>query len=319
MNFNFGEVLTRAWQITWKYKVLWIFGILAGCTNGGGGGSGGGNSGYRYGPSDSNLPPEMKRFFHEMENFVGWVEDNLWIFIAIMVLIFLVVMAVSIFLGTIGRIGLIKGSYEAEQGAEKLVFGELFSTSMPYFWRVFGLSFLVGLAFLILLMPIILVGFLSAGVGFMCLLPLLCLLIPVGIAVSIIIEQANRAIILEDLSIFDGLKRGWEIAKSNVGPILVMALILFGIGLVVGIVIALPIFLIVFPSVFAFAIGEGQSLTPLYTAGICFCLYIPVAWLLNGVLTTFTQSAWTLTYMRLTQDSDSQETPETPALVEPNA
>lgn len=320
MNFNFGEVLTRAWQITWKYKVLWIFGILAGCTNGGGGGGGGGgNSGYRVGPSDSELPPEMKRFFYSMENFVGWVEDNLWLFIAIMVLIFLVVIIFSIFLGTIGRISLIIGSYEAEQGAEKLVFGELFSTSMPYFWRVFGLSFLVGLAFLILLLPIILVGVLSAGVGFLCLLPLLCLLIPVGIAVGIIIEQANRAIVLEDLSMFDGLKRGWEVARSNVGSIIVMALILFGIGLVLGIVIALPIFLIVFPSVFTFAMGEGQSFTPLYIAGACFCLYIPVAWLLNGVLTTFTQSAWTLTYLRLTQDSEPPEDSETPVTLEPNA
>jgi hypothetical protein len=29
MNFNFGEVLTRAWQIIWKHKVLWIFGVFA--------------------------------------------------------------------------------------------------------------------------------------------------------------------------------------------------------------------------------------------------------------------------------------------------
>ncbi len=41
MNFNFSEVLTRAWQIIWKHKVLWIFGILAGCGQGGGGSSGG--------------------------------------------------------------------------------------------------------------------------------------------------------------------------------------------------------------------------------------------------------------------------------------
>ena len=145
---------------------------------------------------------------------------------------FLLLIVVSIFLGTIGRIGLIKGSYEAEQGAESLAFGELFSTSMPYFWRVFGLSFLIGLAFLLLFIPIILIGVLSAGVGFLCLLPLICLLIPVGIAVGIIIEQANRAIVLEDLGIFDGLKRGWEIARSNIGPIIIMALILFGISLV---------------------------------------------------------------------------------------
>ena len=317
MNFNFGEVLTRAWQITWKYKVLWIFGILAGCTNGGGGGSGGGgNSGYSMGQSDQNLPPELKQFSHQMENFVDWVADNLWLFIAIIVLVILVLMVISIFLGTIGRIGLIKGSYEAEQGAEKLVFGELFSTSIPYFWRVFGLSFLIGLAFLLIFVPFSLIGVFTAGIGFICLLPLICLLIPVGIVVGIVIEQANRAIVLENLSMFDGLKRGWEVAKSNVGPILVMALILFGIGLVLGIVIALPIFLIVFPTIFAFAMGRGQSFTPLYIAGACCCLYIPVAWLLNGIVTTFTQSAWTLTYMRLTQNP---ETPETPVFAEPDA
>ena len=187
---------------------------------------------------------------------------------------------------------------------------------MPYFWRVFGLSFLIGLAFLVLFIPIVLVGVLSAGVGFLCLLPLICILIPVAIGVNIVIEQANRAIVLEDLGIVDGLKRGWEIARSNIGPILIMALILFGISLVLGIVIALPIFIIVIPTIFAFAMGEGQSFTPLYLALACICLYAPVSWLLNGILTTFTQSAWTLTYLRLTQKPESSEAP---VFAEPNA
>lgn len=317
MNFNFGEVLTRAWQITWKFKVLWIFGILAGCTNGGGGGGGGGggNTGYSNGPSDFNIPPELQRFIYQMENFANWVEDNLWIFI-IIGLVFLLLIVISVFLGTIGRIGLIKGSYAAEQGTESLAFGELFSTSMPYFWRVFGLSFLLGLAVFLLIIPLVLIGVLSAGVGFLCLLPLICLFIPVGFAVGILIEQANRAIVLENLGIFAGLKRSWEIARSNVWPLLIMGLILFGITLVAGIIIALPIFIVVFPTIFAFAMGEGQSFTPLYYALACICLYAPVSWVLNGILTTFSQSAWTLTYLRLTQKS---ETPETPIFVEPNA
>lgn len=315
MNFNFGEVLTRAWQITRKYKVLWIFGILAGCTNGGGGGGGGGNTGYSTGPSDFDVPPEIRRFILLMEDFAAWVEDNLWIFIVIG-LVVLVLILISIFLGTIGRIGLIKGSYQAEMGAERLAFGELFSTSMPYFWRVFGLTFLIGLAFLLLFIPLILLGVLTAGVAFLCFLPLICLLIPVGFAVGIIIEQANRAIVLEDLSLFDGLKRGWEIAKSNIGPLIVMGLILFGITLLLGIVIALPVFIVVFPTIFAFAIGEGRSFTPLYIALAFICLYAPVSLVLNGILTTFTQSAWTLTYLRLTQ---KPETPEAPVFAEPNA
>jgi hypothetical protein len=62
--------------------------------------------------------------------------------------------------------------------------------------------------------------------------------------------------------------------------------------------------------------GEGRSFTPLYIALACICLYVPVSWVLNGVVTTFSQSAWTLTYMRLTQKSEFQETP---VLVEPDA
>jgi len=316
MNFNFGEVLTRALQITWKYKVLWIFGILAGCTNGGGGGgSGRVNTGSSTGPSDFDVPPELQRFIYQMESFADWAVDNWWIFIVIGLAVLLLIV-VSIFLGTIGRIGLIKGSYQAEMGAEKLAFGELFNTSMPYFWRVFGLSFLIGLVFVVLIVPLVLIGVFTAGVGFLCLLPLICILIPVSWAVGVIVEQSNRAIVLEDLSLFDGLKRGWEISKSNIGPLIVMALILFGITLVLGIIIALPIFIIVFPTIFAFAMGEGQSFTPLYIALAGICLYAPISWVLNGILTTFTQSAWTLTYLRLTQ---KPEAPETPVFAEPNA
>ena len=318
MTINFGEVLTRAWEITWKYKVLWIFGILAGCTNGGGGSSGGGNSGFSTGPSDSNIPPELRRFVYGMENLVDWVADNLWIFIVIGFVVLLLVV-ISIFLGMIGRIGLIKGSYEAEMGAETLVFGELFSASMPYFWRVFGLSFLIGLAFLLLLMPIVLVGVLSAGVGFLCLLPLICVLVPVGWVVGIIIEQANRAIVLEDMSMFDGFKRGWEILRANFGPLIVMALIVFGITLVLGVIIALPIIIVVFPTFFALILGQGGSFTPLYIALACICLYAPISWVLNGVLNTFTQSVWTLTYLRLRQNPESPENLEKPVFAEPNA
>ena len=61
MNFDFIEVFTRAAKITWKYKVLWIFGILASCgrssggsSNSGGNGGGGSGSG---GGGPAPVPP----------------------------------------------------------------------------------------------------------------------------------------------------------------------------------------------------------------------------------------------------------------------
>jgi len=29
MHFDFGDVLTHAWKITWKHKVLWIISVLS--------------------------------------------------------------------------------------------------------------------------------------------------------------------------------------------------------------------------------------------------------------------------------------------------
>ena len=56
-NFNFGEILTRAWQIIWKHKILWIFGILASC----GRSSGNFNSsrGSRGNGGAGGLPPQV--------------------------------------------------------------------------------------------------------------------------------------------------------------------------------------------------------------------------------------------------------------------
>ncbi len=111
MNFNFGEVLTRAWQIIWKHKVLWIFGILAGCGRGsyrfnsssqGGGGEGG------FG----QLPPELLRILQT-------IQENMTAFIVAGCILLLLIWAVMIFLGTIGRIGLIRGTFQTPMQVRK--------------------------------------------------------------------------------------------------------------------------------------------------------------------------------------------------------
>jgi hypothetical protein len=170
---------------------------------------------------------------------------------------------------------------------------------------VFGLSFLIGLVFLVLLIPLIMFGVLTAGIGFACLLPLICLLVPVALVVGVVIEQADNAIVLENLGIMDGLRRGWEVFKANLGSVIIMAIILAVIGFVIGLVVVIPILVVVVPAAIAFAAGNGQSTTPLALIGVCICLYLPIAIVLQGVLTAYIQSAWTLTFMRLTRKPES--------------
>jgi hypothetical protein len=309
MSFEFGEVLTRAWQITQKHKVLWIFGILAGCSRAGGsGGGGGGGSGYS---SRGGENPDLPRF---MDNFGRWIGEHWWVVVLVILALFLLIL-LGIVLSTIGRIGLIKGTLDVEGGAQGLAWGPLFQASLPYFWRVFGLSFLIGLAFMIVYIPLLLFGVLTAGVGFLCVLPLICILVPVAIVVSVILEQANVAIVAGNLGMLAGLRRGWEIVRANPGPVAVMAIILYVIGLAIGLAIALPIIAVVFPTALIFAVNASNqanpSFLPMIIAGLCILAYLPVALLANGVLMTYTGSAWTLTYLRLAKPK------EEPAVIQP--
>lgn len=311
MKFDLVEVLTRSWQIIWKHRILWVFGILASfarSSGGGGNSGGGGDSGFQ----NQDLP--FQQLDPRIEQYGRYIEENWWVVVVFVLVIFLISF-IFYALGIMGRIGLIQGVAKVENGAESLTFAELWSESMPYFWRIFGINFLIGLAIFILVIPFVLIGVFTAGIGFACLLPLICLLIPVGWIVSIILEQAQPAMVLENLGMIDGFKRGWEIVKTNAVNFLILALIVLIGGGILGFVIAIPIVLSVVPVIIG-ADSLNQSLTPVYIALACCALYFPILLFLNGVLTAYIQSVWTLTYLRLTKPKEDNNTP---VLVEGNA
>ena len=294
-----SEVLSQAWKVIWRHKVLWIFGILAGCSSIG---SGGGNA--RWTSTSGEAPPNIERFFAQFGNLT---DTQVTLLVAALIIFVLLLVLLAIFLGTIGRIGLIRGAHEADQGVERLTFGGLFQSSTPFFWRIFGLNLLFGLA--IFLVVLLIVAFVTAsavatmGIAVLCFLPFLCVLIPLGWLVSVIIEQANLAIVLEDLGIRAGVRRGWEVFRNNLGTMIVMALILFvGIGFIGGLIISIPLFFLIIPIVIGGMMGTGQgSQYGFLVAGLCFLAYLPVLILFNGILQSYIGSAWTLTYLRLTR------------------
>jgi hypothetical protein len=318
---DFGEVLSSAWRIIWKHKVLWIFGIFAGCSRGGGGG--GGNSGTQI--SGRGGPNPFPGFNEFATQFANWINNHLWV-VALFILVVLVLFLLAIFLGTIGRIGLIRGTFKADRGAEHLGFMELWDESLPYFWRIFLLALVVGLVALIVVLALVAVGIgaavLTFGIGFLCVLPLFCVLFLALAFAGLVIQQAESAIVIENLGIMDGVRRGWDVVKANVGPILIMWVILLVIGFVAGVVISLPILIVLVPAAIAFAVANSQATTfdytPLIVGLACCAVYFPFLLVLSGILTAYTQSAWTLTYLRLTKPKTAP-LPESTVIQAPNA
>ena len=298
---DIGFVLRRAWEITWKNKVLWIFGILASCSSGGGGPNF--NLNYRQQPSSTGkfeLPFQIQRFFNNL------TQAQITLLIVAGILAILLLVIISVFLGTIGRIGLIRGTLKAEASDERLAFGELFRSSLPFFWRVFLLNLIVGILTAVAIGGLLVLGFLGTiatlGVGLICLIPLICLLIPVVWFINLVLRQATIAIVIEDAKMMDGLSRGWEVIKSNFGSIFVMWLILgLGISLIIGVIISLPVLLVIAPAVIGAIAGTGQALKGgLLITGLCLIVYLPVLIILNGALRSYIESAWTLTFLSLT-------------------
>ncbi len=220
-----GEVLSKAWKIIWKNKILWIFGILSSCGRGGGGGGGGGGNGG----SDFNMPnngdfnfengenpfsngqfPGMEEFGRNLEQMFGNGDQVPWgIVIGLICLIFFISF-LFLFIQSIGRAGMIRGTVLADAGQEPLSFGQVWTAGSPYFVKLFLLNFLIGLAFLIatliLLVPLAFLGIVTMGIGLICIIPLLCLMVPIGWAVNVVIEQANVALVVENLGYIDAIK-----------------------------------------------------------------------------------------------------------------
>lgn len=309
---NYSELYEKAWRIIWQHKVLWLFGILAGLTaraySDGGAGSwiqtGYDTRDYPRLDPLSRAFPGLQTFFYNLER--GFQDATIWPTLigigAALLCLIVIFWAISMVLGTFGRIGLVRGAWQADEGAARLRFGQLWHDSRSAFWRVLGLTLILmvlgWLVGIILFFQIILVAIFTLGCGLILIVPLLII---AAWLISIWIELTIVAIAGEDLGMLDGVRRGWEIIRRNLGPTIVVSLILFVGWLIASLIIAMPFLLIVLPVIVGVsAQTEAALMTGLITAGVLFLLYLPLAILLNGVVHAYIGTVWTLFFRRRT-------------------
>jgi hypothetical protein len=302
---DYAGVLSRAWHITWRNKALWILGILAGCSGNGAGGSGGRASSsfnYNFGGGGHGPGPE----------FLNNIPEQTWIIIALgLVCLAFLLVVLFVVLGVIGKGGLIAAFNLADEG-EAVSLRQAFDLSLTYFWRMLAIQLLISLAWLLSILVFAVVAFLpvlfTLGLALCCLVPFIILL---ALAVHIYATLAQNALIVEEMGVFEALGMAWEIMKTHVGPVVVMALILIVGGFIVGVLVGLPALALLAPLITGLIIGSQASITSgVAIFGLCLIVYIPVAILLNGILQTFISGSWTMTYRRMTGRTGVETLPE---------
>ena len=259
------KVLKRAFQITWDYKTLWIFGIILALTVGGGSYSGNGSSsgtpepGYTFeGDEQWEEIPESIELPDGREVTVPQAlrEVTTWIAIGatvcglccIAIIIWIVVTTVARY---VAETSLIRMVDDYEETGEKRTIREGFRMGWSRIsFRLFLIDLLVFLAGLAVFVPLFLilgavvtlvviamvntgptvvgiVGIVAAG-GLFFLLILLAIL--VGIAVQFVKPYVQRACVLEELGVIDSIKYGLAFVRRHLlWDAVVMQLIVVGL------------------------------------------------------------------------------------------
>ena len=283
---DYGKLLGRAWNIIWEQKFLILLGVLVALGGTGGGGNAGASTSLPQGDVadfDFRLPA--------LEQDLGLPAGLIMVGVIGFIGIALIVGIALWVLSTIARGGLVAGASAIDSGSASS-FGSAFRAGWQKGWTLVGIGILPAIPGFILFVlgaagAVAYLGLARVNVGNATLPPngavlgivaaLVCLLVPVAVALSLLRTFANRACMLEGLGVFAAYRRGVEVLLENVGP----ALVLFLLQVAIGIGLAIALFL------------------PQILTALC-CALWPVLLLVQGAVASFFSTLWTLAWREWT-------------------
>ena len=331
-DIDYGKIIKRSWQLTWKNKWLWVIGlVLATFGAGGYSGSSGGSSNSSSsniklpGASPSPSPSNIQNFRNQTSYVLGAATNFLksWFILVLLILLFVVFMTATVWILTSWAKGaLITGLNIADMdqpvdlknsspgGVAKikdLVIFRLISTGLMIgiivgVGIIFGLGFLVQLAVPVLgVIWLILFGI----VGFLALIVAIILF-------SVLTIYAERLIVLKNLAPWEAWKKGLSIGRHNLLPTILMGIINSAIGCTSGcvgiiallLVFALPGILLIFPMFnggFHFP-GIGQIIG----IAILVILFFSINLLMRAVFLVFDAGNWNLLFKEIYKEEENE-------------
>jgi hypothetical protein len=299
---DYGKVLTRAWEITWRWKILWILGFLAALGRGGASGPTYTTSGDEWGYWGQSyyspyIPPGVVAAI-----------------IGLACLAFVIGIAVWV-VSVMARGGLIAGVQQVEEEGDTS-FGRAWRAGASRFWTLFGISILAAIPIIILVVVgliVLVMMFVGSGFAFnasnaaggmgiltslLCAGGFCCGMIIVGIILQQIRIYAERAAIVEDLGWIEAFKRGWDVLRANLGPTIIFWLIFFGIAIALSVLIFAVLFATAVPFIAILAnVDPGLWMVgPVCCGGL---IAVIVAALIGAIIETFSSATWTLAYREM--------------------
>lgn len=312
---GYGDIIKRAWTITWRYRALWVLGLFAGVAGSTGGTSGGGGSGRSFDSSDKGFGADSLTRDINPSRWADQLVRILPILIAVAVMLVVIGIVFAI-LRVAARGGLVFAVNEIELG-RGYTLGGAWSAGFSRFWSLLGLS-------IVLTLPLALIGM---GLALLMVVPMLpallrgdaptpesfiplCgasligvpLLIVGGVVLGIMHQLGDRYLMLDGVGVFDAAGAAWQTVRTRVKDALIMWFVNLGLNIAAGIVVAIPVIIIavglIVPAVFTVREGSYGALIGLSVAAVV--LVTVVLMFFTAIWGTFTSALWTVFFRKVT-------------------
>jgi hypothetical protein len=294
LNFDFGQVFIRAWEITWKYKVLWAINALP------------------IAMTFLLLPIWLVIVFMQdldPNRILGFAENPAFVIIGSVIYVLIIVG--SVILQIISRASVTLGVFRAETEKQPITFLDLLRDGFRYFWRTLGVFALISVGVLVLFFAFFacmaLFSAVTMGFGVICMQPLFLLMIPFSMLIMVLMEQAESAVVADESGVMDAIKRAYELIRSNIWRyILITLVIYFGMNILMSIILfplMIPLFFIMLRSM-----ENGMDFNNMLKMQAVFgIILVPVMALVQGIILTYLKSAMMVMYLRLTRQPNEPQ------------
>lgn len=316
---GFGEIIKKAWNLTWTYRRLWVLGVFAGATGGafGFGRWGTSSSSSRSSSSTTGLDKALSgRWVTDPAYALEQVQHALPAVLMLVAVAVLVGIAMAV-ISTGARGALVWAVNEVEEGRSPTL-SDAWDAGFSRFWSIVGLGILLQL-------PVALFAAALVGTALLSVLALLgktgsasapALIAPacgaLGLGVPVLLVGSFvlgvmyltglRFVMLGGMGAVDAAREAWRALRARLADHFILSVLTYLLNSVAGLIVAVPVFVvsaaIAIPAVLS--IRSGGLVVGVALFGLLGLILIAVILLFAGIWSTLTSAIWTIFYRRLT-------------------
>jgi hypothetical protein len=176
------------------------------------------------------------------------------------------------------------------------------------------LSVAIGIEVFILWLVMFLAIALTLGVGFICVMPLALLTVPLNMLAMALIEMSKALLIHDNLKIGESLSQGWNLLKGNFWNVVLLILVQFVISMIITTILYIPLYAVFFIPMLTMMKSSGAS-SPDFPVRLMemmkwvYVIAMPVFVLFQSLMQMFIRILWVVATVRLAKRGGSTTVP----------